>query len=124
MIQKLLSFIKKTPHQRQEQARLEVSNDEVVLFADNREVWRFSWNSVTKIETYKRDMFTTDLICLDFFIESKNLTYPTNEEMQGFVKLRDQLSSHFPSIGKDWLRQVTFPAFVLNRKVLYERATV
>jgi len=43
------------------------------------------WDEVTRIETYKRDVFTWDMICLDFFVESRQLTYPTHDEMQGRV---------------------------------------
>jgi hypothetical protein len=121
MLQKLHNLVEKTLHRKQEQLRLAVSDDEVVLFADEREVWRFRWDAVTRIETYKRDLFSTDLVCLDFFVGSQDLTYPAHEEMQGFVVLREQLSSRFPSVGEDWLRQVTFPPFAANHRVLYER---
>ena len=121
MFQKLHNLVEKTLHRKREQARLAVSDDEVVLFSDEREVWRFRWDAVTRIETYKRDFFSIDLVCLDFYVASLDLTYPAHEEMQGFVTLREQLSSHFPSIGGDWLRRVTLPPFAPNHKVLYER---
>jgi hypothetical protein len=121
MFQKLHNLVEKTLHRRREQSQLVVSDDEVALFIDEREVWRFRWDAVTRIETYKCDLLTTDCVCLDFFVETLNMTFPTNEEVQDFVTLREQLSSHFPSIAEDWLPEITLPPFALNHKVLYER---
>jgi hypothetical protein len=121
MFQKLHNFVEKRLHGKQEQARLAVSDDEVVLYSDERELWRFRWDAVTRIEAYKRDLFSTDLVCLDFYVAALDMTYPTHEEVQGFVTLREQLSSRFPSVGSDWLRKVTLPPFAPNHKVLYER---
>jgi hypothetical protein len=100
--------------------RLAVGDDEVVLFSCDREVWRFRWDEVTKITSYKRDLFTVDLICLDFFVASRQLTYPTHEEMRGFRELAERMCRVFPSIAETWWPQVAFPAFATNERTLYE----
>ena len=121
MFQKLQNLVEKTLLPQQEPSRLVVSDHEVALFTEEREIWRFRWEAVSRIETYKCDLLTTDLVCLDFFVESLNMKFPTNEEVQGFVTLREQLLSHFPSIAEDWLPEVTLPPFAQNHKVLYEK---
>ena len=121
MFQKLQSIFERAFRQKEEKLRLEVSADEVTLFSDDREVWQFRWDAVTRIDTYKRDLLTTDMICLDFFVGSRQLTYPVHDEMQGFGVVCAQLRRHFPSVEEDWLPQVTLPPFATNHKVLYEQ---
>jgi len=121
MFQKLHTIFEKAMHRRKEQLRLAVSDAEVQLFKDDREVWRFGWDEVTKIVTYKRDLFSVDLICLDFFVESQQLTYPTHEEMAGFRDLSERMRRLFPSISEGWWSEVAFPAFATNEKILYDK---
>jgi hypothetical protein len=76
------------------------ANDEFVILVENeKEKWRFRRDEVTRIATYKRDLLTTDLICLDFFVGAKNLTYSTHEEISGFNDLQNKLLHHFPGGG-------------------------
>ena len=103
---------------RRENLRLAANDDEVSLLANDKEAWRFPWNEV---ETYKQDLFSVDLICLDFVVESRKLTYHTHEDMQGFRDLWESMCRRFPSIDEHWLPQVASPPFATNRKVLYQR---
>jgi hypothetical protein len=106
---------------RRENLRLAANDDEVSLLANDKEAWRFPWNEVERIETYKQDLFSVDLICLDFVVESRKLTYHTHEDMQGFRDLWESMCRRFPSIDEHWLPQVASPPFATNRKVLYQR---
>jgi hypothetical protein len=101
--------------------RLMATDTEVQLFADDREIWRFRWDEVTRIVAYKRDLWTVDLICLDFFVASRQLTYQADEEMHGFRDMSDRMRLLFPSVGESWWPEVAFPAFVTNEKVLYDK---
>jgi hypothetical protein len=121
MFQKLISIFKRSFRKKSAQVRLCVADEAIALFANGKETWRFRWETVTKIETYKCDLLTTDMICLDFVIESQQLTYHTHDEMQDFDVLCSQLRRHFPSVAQDWWSQVAFPAFATNHRVLYER---
>lgn len=121
MFQKLHTILEKAFHRRKEELRLAVTADEVRLLKDGAEVWRFRWDEVTRIVTYKRDLFSVDLICLDFFVESQQLTYTTHEEMQSFRDLCEQMQHSFPSIGEGWWSEVAFPAFATNEKILYDK---
>ena len=60
LLRKLSGF-----RRQRENLRVAASNDEVSLFANDKEAWRFPWNEVERIETYKQDLFTVDLICLE-----------------------------------------------------------
>jgi hypothetical protein len=123
MFRKLQIIFEKAFDRRKEELRLMMSDVDLALFKDGTEVWRFRWDAVTRIVTYKRDLFTVDLICLDFFLEPQQLSYSTHEEMQGFRDLCEQMSRLFPSIGEGWWSEVAFPAFTPNEKILYDRPT-
>lgn len=109
-------------NQQDERLRLAVSNAMVQLFRDNQEVWYFHWEEVARIITYKRDLSTVDLICLDFFVKSPQSVYSTHDEMQGFQDLCEQMRLAFPSIDKGWWLEVAFPAFAANEQVLYGKS--
>lgn len=121
MLQKLQIFFEKAFRFRKEKLRLMISDTEVTLYKDGTELWRFRWDDVTRIVTYKRDLGIVDLICLDFSIARQNSTYPTHEEMQGFGDLREQMQHCFPTIGEHWWSEVALPAFAANEKILYDK---
>ena len=100
--------------------RLFVADDSVTLFADDQHAWTFQWTEVTRVDTYKRDLFTVDMICLDFTVAARQLSYPTHDGMQGFDVLCRRLCDAYPSIAPDWWFQVAFPAFATQHSVLYE----
>lgn len=108
-------------HPREREMHLVVGEDDVALLDQRNEVWRFRWEEVTRIETYKRDIFSMDLICLDFFVESRQLTFKTHEDMKGFPALRERIHARFPCIREGWWQKVAFPAFASNHQVLYDK---
>lgn len=124
MFQKLHQVIVRAFRPRQRQLRLAAGDEEVCLFAEGKDVWRFRWDEVVRIETYKRDIFSVDLVCLDFFIESREVPCRTHEDMQGFPDLRERMQCRFSSISEGWTQQVAFPPFATNQTVLYDRNAV
>src|SRR5689334_22982850 len=120
MFQKLQTTFKRAFGKTKKELRIAITEQDMTLFEDGREVWHFQWSDVMRIETYKRDLFSVDMICLDFFVEFRQLAFPTHDEMQGFDVLCDQLRRYFPSIEEEWWSQVAFPAFAGNNRVLYE----
>jgi hypothetical protein len=77
------------------------------------------WAQVTKIQTYKLDLVTTDCICLVF--ESRDGSpVQISEEWQGFAELFGPISAAFPSISANWYADVMSPAFERNQRVLYD----
>jgi hypothetical protein len=107
---------------RRKKATLEVGEHELALFIDCREVYRFRWSSVERIDTYKRDLGVVDLICLDFHIADRQLVCIAHDEMGEFDRLCARLEKLFPTISPGWWSEVAFPAFATNHKTLYERS--
>lgn len=98
---------------------LSVSGDGVVLRIEGQEKWRFHWADITRVETYKIDLFTFDTICLSFVDELRQLEYKTFEEMAGFSDFIAELDRHFPGIDNNWYTTVMLPAFSTNYRVLW-----
>ena len=118
MIQRI---IRKFQRPRKEAKRLVVSEDGLALLDGEREVYRFKWAEVSKIETYKRDLGTVDMICLDFTLSAQHIVYMANDEMAGFDELTKHLTCDFPTVPVDWWSDVAFPAFATNHRILFER---
>ncbi len=75
-------------------------------------------NSISKVEIYKRDEITTDLISCDVFLGEKY--YSFHEEMAGWEKLLDHLAE-LPGFEEDWRNSVVLPAFDECRTIAFER---
>jgi hypothetical protein len=78
------------------------------------------WADVTKIQTYKLDLVTTDCICLLFESRSGQPLVQVSEEWKGFPNLIGPLTAAFPSVPPNWYMEVMTPAFETKRTVLYD----
>lgn len=123
MFQAIRRFAERFRKTKNKLERLEISDDGLALFEGDREVYSFRWSDVSKVETYKRDLFAVDMICLDFTVDKDQSVYMTHDDMNGFNELTSQLTRHFPSIAPDWWSRVAFPAFATNHGILYERSS-
>ena len=81
----------------------------------------FEWSNISKIHTYKLDLFTTDCICL--LVESDDLDDPLelSEEWIGFEQVIDALPHHFSNLDPNWYALVMKPAFEPNYRIIYDR---
>lgn len=75
-------------------------------------------SDVEKVTFYKRDQFTTDLICCD--VRAAGRTWTFNEEADGWALLIDRLES-LPGFRKDWFAAVSRPPFALSKTVAFTR---
>ena len=121
MLQQLRTFFAHAFQPKRNRLRLVVSHDGVALFDEDREQWQFRWESVTRIETYKRDFGVVDMIYIAFTVESGRRKCSPCDQTHGFDLLCRRLSEQFPSIAEDWWFRVAFPAFETNFSVLYEK---
>ena len=99
-----------------------LTTDEISLRINNRkgEVTTFSWTEVEEIHAFKRDLITTDLICLGFCL-SGNRAIEIHEEMLGYYDPQPLLQKKFPEIPVDWFLDVAFPAFDTNHHVIWRK---
>lgn len=89
---------------------------------DNGEIV-IAWRDTVRIEVFKRDLFTIDLICLSFVLRNDR-ALEVNEEMEGWKSLVEKLPEYFTGCQslEQWFPAVAFPAFRTNRTVIYSRA--
>ncbi|MDB6111640.1 MAG: hypothetical protein JWR69_3390 [Pedosphaera sp.] len=122
MFQAIKRFVDELRHPRGQPKHLDLTETGLALFEGDREVYRFQWAKVAKIETYKRDLGNVDMICVDFWVDEQVMVYTANDEMTGFSTLASNLIHYFPSVAPDWWSTVAFPAFATNQKVLFTRS--
>ena len=87
----------------------------------NTQKVKIEWNDIKEIFTYKRDLYTTDLICLGWTLSKTNKMVETHEEMLGFKKLCDAMLDQFKKIPVTWYIDVAHPAFKTNGTLLWSK---
>jgi hypothetical protein len=122
MLKMLHAFVERFRRFPKTSERLRVTEDGLTLFESDREMYHFRWSEVSRIETYKRELFIVDMICLDFFVDTREVVYMAHDEMDGFSDLATRLTHYFPLVPPDWWSEVALPAFATKHTVLYERA--
>jgi len=118
--QRIKSFFKRGLHSGPEIHMTETGF--ALLDADTRAAIRtVGWTDISRIQTYKLDLLTTDCICLLFGVGSTDeQPVQISEEWKGFSELLVGLPRAFPSIPANWYAEVMTPAFGTNLTVLYE----
>jgi hypothetical protein len=83
----------------------------------------FSWDSVISVDTFKRDHFSVDCICLTF--QTDDGWIEVNKDMKGWNNFLDAVQAKllgFP-LREMWYTKVMLPAFNTNHSRLWERRT-
>jgi hypothetical protein len=117
MFKHVANFLRK---RKNSQSALSSSLARVSFIRNGEEKESFLWDQVIRIETYKDDLYTTDLICLEFELEN-GCVYLAHEESPGFVELTENMNRVFSNLDSDWFVTVMAPAFKRNQRVLYEK---
>jgi len=81
----------------------------------------FPWSDVSTVDTFKRDYFTVDCICLAF--ETPDGWIEVNEDMKGWGAFLDAVEVRLPGFPpqEKWWRKVMLPAFETNQATLWTR---
>lgn len=80
---------------------------------------RVSWADVVQIDTYKVDLLTTDMICVQFILTDERCV-TISEEWEGFADVAGAMLERFPDISRNWFVEVMHPAFATNFTTLFE----
>ncbi len=75
---------------------------------------KFLWDSVIEVFAFKRDLFSVDLICIGFRVDTEGTFYEIDEEMSGYNDVVKFLEMPFDGINVDWFSEVAHPAFETN----------
>ena len=92
------------------------------LAASSESSISLEWDSVVQAMAYKRDLFSTDQVCIAFRLNDES-EIEVHEEMKGWTELCDALPNHLPGAPPwtDWFMKITTPAFELNTTPLFSR---
>jgi hypothetical protein len=82
------------------------------------------WDEVCQATAFKRDLFSTDCICL-FLARTDGTGVELNEEMARWNTLVQALPQHLAGCKpwSEWFSAVAFPAFVPNATEIYRRGS-
>lgn len=81
---------------------------------------KIRWQDIAWIRCFKRDLLTTDLVCIEVSSKVEEACRVTlNEEMAGFDEFCVAVAKIIPDEYKDWRRNVVLPAFATNELVIY-----
>jgi hypothetical protein len=75
-------------------------------------------SAIRRVTFYKRDEFTTDLICCE--VESEGETWTFHEEMIGWDSLIGHLEA-LEDFRRDWFAAVSQPPFATSATVAFHR---
>ena len=80
------------------------------------------WRRVTEANAYKRDLWSTDQVCIAFTFDDETFV-EIHEEMRGFATLCEQLPTVLPGAlpFESWYMNITGPAFEPCLTRLYSR---
>ncbi len=77
------------------------------------------WADIRSIHTFKRDLFSYDIICVGFQTAQDDWI-EVNEEMPGFSKLAfEEMPRRFDLRDREWYQSVMLPAFETNHAVIW-----
>ena len=79
------------------------------------------WSQVNQINAFKRDLFSIDLICFEFYLE-KGTVVEVDEEMENFDRLVEVLPVRFEGFDTGWWDKVAKPAFATNFTEVWRRS--
>ena len=88
--------------------RAEISAPEIAL------------DKVAKVQFYKLDELTTDLICCELTLDDGGTLF-LHEEMHGWDDQMGRLAT-LPGFDADWFAKVAFPPFATCHTIAFERA--
>jgi hypothetical protein len=90
------------------------------LIESGRPTTSVHWLDVTRISTYKHDLFGVDSVCLLFEVAGSRSVEVWVED-NGFRGLSDHLQDYFSEVPIDWFETVVHPPFAPSAKLLYDR---
>jgi hypothetical protein len=80
-----------------------------------------TWTKVSCINAFKRDLFSLDLICFEFYQDVAERPVEVDEQMEGFKLLSDILPKRFNGFDENWFSKVFQPAFATNLTEIWKK---
>ena len=94
--------------------------DTTFTLAFSKETKIYNWTDIECLFGFKKDLYTTDEICLDVFL-TDGINFRISESTGGWFQFLKQLSQHIPTIPKNWDIEISTPAFETMLTLLYDK---
>jgi hypothetical protein len=81
-----------------------------------------TWSEIVRIVAFKRDLFSTDCVCL-MMLRHDNMGVEVDEEMKGWSEFTQTLPIYLPGCKpwSGWFMEITTPAFAPNETEIFSR---
>lgn len=128
LLKRLIASVARRPNADLPYDDLRISHDREGLklrsLSSGPVVWSFAWSDVRRATAHKRDLISTDLVCLEFDLATQS--FEVNEEMAGWQSLVDLLGQYLEGAQSysKWWPEVVQPAFHPCRVLVFERPVV
>ena len=101
--------------------RIVIKGDHVGVERKRKPLWRCALSEIVRIDAYKRDQGTVDLICFDIWYETDGEWMVTaHEDLEGWDDLTARLRE-LAGFDRDWFAKVSQPPFAECRTLVYVR---
>lgn len=97
------------------------TRDEFELRKGEAFVGGVKWREIRKIVAFKRDLVTSDAVCLKFHLVGQDEVLQVNDDVGGFWDLARRVKEVFPDSDQEWEAMVVKPAFARSTRVIFER---
>ena len=91
------------------------------LAPTNGSIITIAWTSIVEIRAFKKDLLTTDLVCLELHINGVEGVYVIHEEMAGYQRAVEAMERFLPGFTTDCCQSVVFPAFETNYRTVWKK---
>lgn len=123
LVRKYRQFLEfaKRPSLRLEDKRINTCDQEFEIVDTKGARNTVTWTSVCRINAFKRDLFSIDLICIEFYLDGQEFPIEVNERMEGYKFFIDILTSKFDGFDLNWYSKIVQPAFATNLTEIWRR---
>lgn len=78
---------------------------------------KITWSEITYIEVFKKDLITTDIVCMNLRFQSDLWLSLNEEDVEGFIDLLKAMSAEW-GLGDQWYWDVVVPAFETRKTTI------
>jgi hypothetical protein len=98
----------------------EVTTDGFRFFKNSNAIFEMRWQDIQRVVAYKRDLITTDLICLELESGAGQRTL-IHEEVIGFWEVVNEMEKRLGVFPENWRERIMKPPFQSNLLILHEK---
>jgi hypothetical protein len=108
-------------HQKDDFDKIEITADGFVVYYAHGAMIYVLWDQISAIYGFKRDLGTTDIVCLSIEYETPvKFFIEINEEITGYDCFLKEIEER-SLVSIDYWNQLVLPPFATNYQVIYEK---